>query len=108
ACGVVTAPILLLQFGALPLLAVPANVLAEPAMPPLLCLAFASAAASVVSPGAAGVIAWANGSLAAYIGLCARAVGSLPLAQVRGAQALGALAGSIGVATYAWRRWRTS
>jgi competence protein ComEC len=43
ACGVVTAPILWLQFGALPLLSVPANALAEPAMPLLLGLAFATA-----------------------------------------------------------------
>ena len=40
ACGAVTAPILWLQFGALPLLTVPANALAEPAMPVLLALAF--------------------------------------------------------------------
>ena len=35
-CGVVTAPILWLEFGYLPLLGVPANALAEPAMPVLL------------------------------------------------------------------------
>ena len=38
ACGVVTAPILWLQFGAIPLWTVPANALAEPAMPVLLGL----------------------------------------------------------------------
>ena len=42
-CGVVTAPILWLEFGYLPLLGVPANALAEPAMPVLLGLAFATA-----------------------------------------------------------------
>jgi competence protein ComEC len=108
ACGVATAPILWLQFGALPLLSVPANALAEPAMPPLLCLAFATAAADAVSPGSAAVLAWANGWLAAYVAFCARAVGSIPFAQVRGAGSLAALAGAAGVAAYAWRRWRTS
>jgi competence protein ComEC len=108
ACGVATAPILWLQFGALPLLSVPANALAEPAMPPLLCLAFATAAADAISPASAAVLAWANGWLAAYVALCARAVGSLPFAQVRGTAGLAALAGAAGLAAYAWRRWRTS
>ena len=36
ACGIVTAPILWLQFGTIPLWTVPANALAEPAMPILL------------------------------------------------------------------------
>jgi competence protein ComEC len=108
ACGLATAPILWLQFGALPLLGVPANVLAEPAMPPLLFLAFATAAASAVSPGSAAVLAWANGWVAAYIATCARAIGSLPGAQVRSATSLAVLAGSVAVAAYAWRRWRTS
>ena len=45
-----TAPILWLQFGALPLLTVPANALAEPAIPLLLALAFVTAGLGVVSP----------------------------------------------------------
>jgi competence protein ComEC len=108
ACGVVTAPILWLQFGALPLLSVPANVLAEPAMPPLLYLAFATAAAGLVSPGAATVLAAANGWLAAYVALSARAIGSLPFAQLRGTWTIAVVAGAAVVAAYAWRRWRTS
>ena len=44
ACGLATAPILWLQFGAVPLLAVPANALAAPAVGPLLGLALTAAA----------------------------------------------------------------
>jgi competence protein ComEC len=108
ACGVATAPILWFQFGALPLLGVPANVLAEPAMPPLLGLAFATAALDPISPGAARIVAWLNGWLAAYIALCARVVGSLPFAQVRRPEVLVGLAGMLLVAAYAWRRWQRS
>ena len=42
-CSLVTAPIVWLEFGYLPLLGVPANALAEPAMAPLLGLAFLAA-----------------------------------------------------------------
>jgi hypothetical protein len=85
-----------------------ANVLAEPAMPPLLALAFATAGLSAVSPGAAAILAWVNGWIAEYIALCARAVGSLPFAQVRSPSALVALAGLLVLAAYAWRRWPRS
>ena len=53
ACGLATAPILWLQFHALPLLTVPANALAAPAVPPLLALAFAAALVGPVSQPAA-------------------------------------------------------
>lgn len=107
ACGIVTAPILWFQFAALPILAVPANALAEPAMPVLLALAFTTTALDAVSPPAAAVVAWINGWVASYIALCAHAVASIPFAQLQGASALVALAGSTGLAAYAWRRWRT-
>ena len=106
ACGIVTAPILWFQFAALPILAVPANALAEPAMPMLLGLAFATAALDPVCPPAAAVVAWLNGWVAWYIALCAHAVGSLPFAQLQGAAGLVALIGSTVLAAYAWRRWR--
>jgi competence protein ComEC len=106
ACGLVTAPILWLQFGALPLLAVPANALAEPAMPVLLALAFAAAAFAPVCPSAAAVVASANGWVAWYVALCAHAIGSLPFAQIRGDLALTTLVGSLLVGAYAWRKWR--
>lgn len=109
ACGLATAPILWLQFHSLPLLTVPANALAAPAMPALLGLAFAAALVAPVSPPAAAAIAWLNGWCAAYLAACARIVGGLPGAQVSSTRgllvvlAVTALAGA-----YAWRRWLTS
>ena len=88
ACGLATAPILWLQFHALPLLTVPANALAAPAVPPLLALAFAAALVAPVSQPAADAIAWLNGWFAAYLAACARLVGGLPGAQVRSGRAL--------------------
>jgi ComEC/Rec2-related protein len=108
ACGLATAPILWFQFGALPLLSVLANALAEPAIPALLALAFVTAAVGLVSPSAAAAVAWLNGWLAAYVALCAHAIGSLPFAQVRSGRGLAGIAGALLAATYAWRRWRTS
>jgi competence protein ComEC len=81
ACGVVTAPILWLHFGAVPLYTVPANVLAWPAMAPLLGIALACTAVDPVSPQLAEALAWANGWLAAYVAACARTIGGLPGAQ---------------------------
>ncbi len=107
-CGVVTAPILWLEFGYLPLLGVPANALAEPAMPVLLGLAFATAGLSLVEPGGAAVLASVNGWTAAYIAFCARAIGSLPFAEVRTWQGLTLLVSVLLGTTYAWLRWRTS
>jgi competence protein ComEC len=105
ACGVVTAPILWLQFGAVPLLSVPANALADPAIVPLLGLAGAAAVLAPVAPGAAAAAAWLNGWCAAYIAGCARLVAAAPFAQARGAAAgLVAVGGLLGGA-YAWRRW---
>jgi competence protein ComEC len=108
ACGAATAPILWLQFGALPLLTVPANALAEPAIPILLGLAFVTAGAGVVSPSAAAFLAWLNGWIAAYLALCAHTIGSLPFAQVTTYRGLAAVAATVLAATYAWRRWPTS
>jgi competence protein ComEC len=50
-CGVATAPVLWFQFHAVPLLAVPANAIAAPAMAPLLALALLAALADPVAPG---------------------------------------------------------
>jgi competence protein ComEC len=109
ACGVATAPILWLQFHAVPLLTVPANALAAPAVAPLLALAFAAALAGLVLPAAATWIAWLNGWCAAYLAGCARLVGSLPGAQVRSGRSLATLLLLLAVvAAYAWRRWLSS
>jgi competence protein ComEC len=108
ACSVATAPILLLQFGRVPLLGVVANALAEPAVPVLLSLAFGAAAVQPLSPALAAALAWLNGWVAAYVSLCARVVAAVPFAQARGAAADVAVAGTLLAAAYAWRRWRTS
>jgi competence protein ComEC len=108
ACSVATAPILWLQFGAVPLLGVAANALVEPAVGPLLGLAFAAAAVDPVAPPLAEALAWLNGWVAAYVALCARIISAAPVAQARGPGAALAAAGSLVVGAYAWRRWRTS
>ena len=108
ACSAVTAPILWLQFGYLPILGVVANAAAEPAMPVLLGLAFATAGLAAVAPGAAALAAAANGLVAAYVAVCAHAVAAVPFAQVSTTRGLAALAGTLLAAFYAWRLWRTS
>jgi competence protein ComEC len=106
ACGTLTAPILWLQFHAIPLLSVPANALAAPAVVPLLGLALAATAVEPFSSGGAGALAWLNGWCAAYLAACARLVGGLPFAQVRSGEAAAALGiGAAAAAAYAWRRW---
>lgn len=106
ACGLATAPILCLHFGNMPLYTLPANVLAEPAMPPLLGLAFGAAALHPFAPGAGAALAFLAGGCAAYVALCARLFGSLPLAQLPASWGLGLLAAGGGA--YAWRRWRAT
>jgi competence protein ComEC len=109
ACGAATAPVLWWQFHAVPLLTVPANALAEPAMPPLLALALLSALVDPVAPGVATPLAWLAGCCAAYIAGCARLVGGLPFARISSTPALVATAAcALLAAAYAWRRWRVS
>ena len=109
ACGVATAPILWLQFHAVPLLSVPANALAAPAVPPLLGLAFVAALAGVIFPPAAAAIAWLNGWCASYLAACARVVGGLPGAQVTSGRSLvELLLVTAAAGAYAWRRWLSS
>ncbi len=82
ACGLVTAPILWLQFGVVPLWTVPANALAEPAMPLLLGLGLAAAVVAPVLPPAALALSWLAGWCAVWIAFSARLVASFPHAQV--------------------------
>jgi competence protein ComEC len=107
ACGLATAPILWLQFHAVPVLAVPANAMAGPAVAPLLGLALAAAVIHPVAPSAAAALTWLAGWCAAYLALCARVIGGLPFAQVRSgwaAAVIGLCAAWAGA--YAWRRCR--
>jgi competence protein ComEC len=99
-----------LQFGSLPLLSVPANALAAPAVLPLLVLALAAAAVHPLWAPASAVLSWLAGWCAAYLAACARLVASAPFAQVRSPPGAAALA-TVGLllAAYAWRRrWRTT
>jgi ComEC/Rec2-related protein len=106
-CGVATAPILWLQFHAIPLLTVPANLAAAPAVVPLLGLAMCSAAVHPLAPGVAGLLAQADGLFAAYLATCARVFGRLPLAQVRSGGGVSVLALlAAGACAYAWRDGR--
>ena len=81
-CGLATAPILLLQFGTVPLYAVVANALAAPAVGPLLGLGLLAAAVEPAAPAAVPVLGWVNGWLAAYVAWCARSVAGLPFAEL--------------------------
>ena len=87
ACGAVTAPIVWLHFGAVALWTVPANVAAEPAMPPLIALSLAAAALEPLLPGASVALAWLAGWCAAWIALVARVVADWPSAQVESPRA---------------------
>jgi competence protein ComEC len=82
ACGLVTAPIVWLHFGRVALWTVPANIAAEPAMPPLISSSLAAAALEPVSPGAATALAWLAGWCAWWLAFVARVVSSWPSAQV--------------------------
>ena len=106
ACTLVTAPILWLEFGRVPVYGVVANALVEPAVPPLLLLSFSAAAVAPFAPGVAVALAWANGWVAVYIETCARAVSALPAAQVSGRAAGVAAAAAIAGVAISWRRLR--
>jgi competence protein ComEC len=88
ACGVATAPILLTQFGVVPLYSIPANALAAPVVAPLLGIALVTAMIAPVAPPLAAALAWLNGWLAAYLAACARVIGGLPYAAVTARAAL--------------------
>ena len=94
ACGLTTAPIVLLHFGNAPLYTVPANVLAFAAAPLVLGLGLLAAVVDPASPTAAAGLAALAGWAAAWLELVARVVADLPGAQIgaRTALALSALA----------------
>ena len=76
-----TLPLQLLHFGALPLYAVPANLLAAPLLTPLTLGAMAMAVAAVLLPPLQAPMGWVLVPLThGFIGI-ARAVASLPMAQ---------------------------
>ncbi len=91
ACGLVTAPVLWLHFGAVPVYSVLANALAAPVVGPLLGLALAASALHPLDPEAAAALVWIDSWLAGYLAVCARFVGGLPYAQASSLEALGLL-----------------
>ncbi len=122
ACGVATAPILLFQFGSVPAYSVIANALAAPVVAPLLGLGLLAAVVHPLVPDVAALLSWLDGWLAAYLVSCARAVSSLPYAQLstlavlavgwalaaavvvlRRSRTLALLALAVGLVTIAWR-----
>src|SRR5919109_299796 len=103
ACGLVTAPLLLVQFGTLPVYSVLSNALAAPVVGISFSLALATAALAQILPAAAIAGAWVNGWLAAYVAACARAVSGLPGAQIDSRTALVVAAVAAGLAV-AWLR----
>ena len=98
ACSIVTAPISWAHFGAVAVWSVPANLVAEPAMPAVLTLSLAAAATVPLSPAVAGSLAWLAGWCAAWIAGCARFFASLPHAQAHSPVALVGLGLAIAVA----------
>ena len=103
ACTLATAPVALIHFGRTSLVAsLPANLLALPAVAPLLWLALASCLLWPVAPGAAAVLDGAVRALGAYIGLVAR-LGAWLDGAVPGRALLVALAGG-GLAWLVLRR----
>jgi competence protein ComEC len=108
ACGLATAPILWLHFGAVSVVSVLANAIAAPVVAPILGLGLGAAAVGSVLPGAAHAIGWLNGWLVSYLAWCARAIGGLPFAQVHSGKALAAVAGGVAAALAARRLPRRS
>jgi competence protein ComEC len=105
ACALATGPISWFHFRAIPLLSVPANAAAVPAVGPMLTLALLAALIVPVAPPLAEALAWLDGWCAAYLAGCARLFGGLPGAQVGSSAGAAALAsGVLLAAAYAWRR----
>ena len=82
ACGLATAPIVLVHFGQAPIYTVPANVVAFAAAPLVLAFGLLAAVVDPISPGAAAGLAALAGWAAAWLELVARVVADLPGARV--------------------------
>ncbi len=81
-CTLMTTPVMIFQFGKVPVYGVLANVAVEPVVPLVLFLGMACVLVAPLAPPAAQALAFLNGLLAAYIAFWARLVGALPGAQV--------------------------
>jgi competence protein ComEC len=87
-CGLATAPILWLRFGAVPLYSVPANAMAELSVGPMLGLGLLSSVLHPLLPSVSMSIGWLAGWPAAYLAFCARFWSSVPGAQITSGKAL--------------------
>ena len=97
ACTLVTAPILWLEFGRVPLYGVTANALVEPAVPLLLGLSFSAAAAAPFAPAVAVALAVGERlGRGLHRDLRPRGVCASRLPQVSGRAAAAAAAAAIG------------
>ena len=82
AAQVTCTPLLVLLSGQISLVAVPANLLAEPCVAPATVLGVAAAVASPVSPGVAGLLARVGGLPCQAIGWIARSLAQVPGGQL--------------------------
>jgi competence protein ComEC len=80
AATVATAPLMALHFEYVSLASLPANLLAAPAVAPIMWLGMLAAAVSQVAPAAALPFNLVNGLLLAYVEWVAHAAGAAPLA----------------------------
>lgn len=104
ACGVATAPIVLVHFGEVPLYTVLANVVAFPAAPLVLGFGLLAAVVDPVSPAAASGLAALAGWSAAWLEIVARLVAGMPRAQI-GPRESALLAGTVAGAWLLRRRF---
>jgi competence protein ComEC len=107
AATVGTAPLLALHFEQVSLASLPANLLAAPAVAPIMWLGMLSAAVAQVSPSLAAPLNELDGPLLAYLSALAHAAATLPYAAVPlriGPHAAVALAAAIPVAAGAAAR----
>ncbi|MFI8965721.1 ComEC/Rec2 family competence protein [Streptomyces sp. NPDC053493] len=113
AAQVVCAPVVVVFAARVSLVAVPANLLAEPAVAPATVLGFATLGLAPVWPGAAEAVAWVAGLAAGWIAWVARTGAGLPGARAAwpegwwGGLLLAALSGLVlaAVGRLPYRRW---
>jgi competence protein ComEC len=105
AATVGTAPLIALHFDRTSLVSLPANVLAAPAVAPVMWLGMAAAAVSQVAPALGQAIAALAGYPLAYLAWLAGAAAHVPLAEVQAPAGLVALVcGTVAVAIAASHR----
>ena len=108
ACSLMTAPILLVQFGRVPVLGVVANALVEPVVGPLLGLALGDRdrPSRVTRPRVRDRVA---GRVARGVrGLVCEHDRCSPVRAGQRTAAVAVVAGVLALAAYAWQRWRTT